>query len=191
MLVQGIKYVRPNLLVTHPSAGFNESETGGFLDPLLGTLIVAGIAIAIALPLGVAIAVWLTEYGRPFGLARAVESAIEMIAGTPSIVLALFGTVVFAAPCSASSAARRVVSCSVARSSPRRAVLSLVALPLVVASTREGLRSIPSHLREASYAVGKTKFATVRRILLPSARPSVVTGTMLASDGSSATRRSS
>ncbi len=59
------------------------------------------------------------------------------------------------------------------------AMLSLVALPLVVASTREGLLAIPSHLREASYAVGKTKFATMRRILLPSARPSVVTGAML------------
>ena len=53
MLVQGIKYVRPNLLFTHPRAGFNETETGGFLDPLLGTVIVAGIALAIALPLGV------------------------------------------------------------------------------------------------------------------------------------------
>ena len=61
MLVQGIKYVRPGLLTTHPSAGFNESQTGGFLDPLLGTLIVAATAIAIALPLGVALAVWLSE----------------------------------------------------------------------------------------------------------------------------------
>ena len=58
-------------------------------------------------------------------------------------------------------------------------MLSLVALPLVVANAREGLQAIPGHVREASYAVGKTKIATTRRILLPSARPSVVTGTML------------
>ena len=59
------------------------------------------------------------------------------------------------------------------------AMLSLVALPLIVASTREGLNSIPRHVREASYAVGKTKAATTRRILLPTARPQVATGAML------------
>jgi phosphate transport system permease protein len=58
-------------------------------------------------------------------------------------------------------------------------MLSFVALPLVVGSTREGLQAIPAHVREASYAVGKTKAATIRRILLPTARPNVVTGTML------------
>ena len=59
------------------------------------------------------------------------------------------------------------------------ALLSLVGLPMVVASTREGLQAIPSHVREASYAVGKTKIATTRRVLLPAARPSMITGTML------------
>ncbi len=58
-------------------------------------------------------------------------------------------------------------------------MLSLVALPLVVASTREGLRAIPQHVREASYAVGKTKGATTRRILLPASRPQLATGAML------------
>ena len=59
------------------------------------------------------------------------------------------------------------------------AMLSLVALPLVVGAVREGLQAIPGHVREASYAVGKTKIATTRRILLPAARPSVITGSML------------
>ena len=58
-------------------------------------------------------------------------------------------------------------------------MLSLVALPIVVASVREGLQAIPGHVREASYAVGKTKIATTRRVLLPAARPSVITGAML------------
>ena len=59
------------------------------------------------------------------------------------------------------------------------AMLSLVALPLIVGSTREGLQAIPAHIREASLAVGKTRFATIRRVLLPTARPNVITGTML------------
>ncbi|HEY1595526.1 MAG TPA: ABC transporter permease subunit [Thermoleophilaceae bacterium] len=179
MLVQGIRYVRPSLLVTHPTAGFNETQTGGFLDPLLGTLVVSVIAISIALPLGVATAVWLSEYGRPFGLARLTESAVEMIAGTPSIVIALFGTVIFSSP-ALGFLSRSSGGVVFGRSFfAAGAMLSLVALPLIVGATREGLQAIPNHLREASLAVGKTRFATIRRILLPTARPSVVTGTML------------
>ena len=179
MLVQGLKYVRPELLVTHPAVGFDESHTGGFLDPLLGTLIVAVLATAIALPLGVAVAVWVTEYGRPFALARTVESTIEMIAGTPSVVLALFGALIFTSP-SLGFLSRTTGHVVFGRSFfAASAMLSLVALPMIVGATREGLQAIPAHVREASYAVGKTKWATIRRVLLPTARPSVVTGTML------------
>jgi phosphate transport system permease protein len=179
MLVQGIRFVRPELLVTSPRAGFGQSQTGGFLDPLLGTVLVAAMGLAIALPVGVAVAVWLSEYGRPFGLARLAESSIEMIAGTPSIVLALFGTLVFSAPALgvlSRSAGHAVFGRSFFAAS---AMLSLVALPLIVSSTREGLQAIPAHVREASYAVGKTAIATTRRVLLPTARPSVITGAML------------
>src|SRR6185295_17952764 len=138
------------------------------------------IGIAIALPLGVAIAVWLSEFGRPFGLARVVESTVEMMAGTPSIVLALFGTVIFSS--TALGFVSRTTEDGVVFGRSFIAagfMLSLVALPLVVSATREGLQAIPSHVREASYAVGKTKIATTRRILLPAARPSVATGAML------------
>lgn len=179
LLIQGIKFLRPSMLVTPATAGFDQSETGGFSDALFGTLIVAAMGIAIALPVGVGIAVWLVEYGRPASLARIAESTIEAIAGIPSIVLALFGTVIF------SSTALGFLSRSsegivFGRSFFAASVmLSLVALPLIVASTREGLNAIPRHVREASYAVGKTKIATTRRILLPTARPQVTTGAML------------
>ena len=92
LFVQGIRYVRPNLLVSRPEVGYTENQTGGFLDPMIGTLLVAVLAMAIAAPVGIAIAVWLSEYARPTGLARVAESTIEMFAGAPSIVLALFGT---------------------------------------------------------------------------------------------------
>jgi phosphate transport system permease protein len=179
MLVQGIKFLRPEMLWTPAAAGFTEGESGGFSDALFGTLIVAVMGIALALPAGVAIAVWLVEYGRPAALARITESTIEAIAGIPSIVLALFGTVIFS----------NTLLGFLSRSSEgvvfgrsffaASAMLSLVALPLIVASTREGLNAIPRHVREASYAVGKTKAATTRRILLPTARPQVATGAML------------
>jgi phosphate transport system permease protein len=179
LFIQGVTYLKPSMLVTPAAAGFSQGESGGFSDALVGTMIVATMGIAIALPAGVAIAVWLVEYGRPTALARITESTIEAIAGIPSIVLALFGTVIF------SSTALGFLSRSsegvvFGRSFFAAAtMLSLVALPLIVASTREGLSSIPRHVREASYAVGKTKAATTRRILLPASRPQVATGAML------------
>jgi phosphate transport system permease protein len=179
LFVEGLRYVRPELFVTHPTAGYTEAQTGGFLDPLIGTGIVAVIAIGISLPVGMGVAVWLSEFGRPVALARVAEATVEMLAGTPSIVLALFGAIIFESPVLGflSQENNHVV---LGRSFfAAGAMLSLVALPLVVTTVREGLQAIPSHVREASYALGKSKVATTRRVLLPAARPSIVTGTML------------
>jgi len=179
LFLQGIKYLKPSMLVTPAAGGFTQSESGGFSDAFIGTLIVAVMGISLALPAGVGIAVWLVEYGRPAALARITESTIESIAGIPSIVLALFGTVIFSST-ALGFLSRTSEGVVFGRSFfAAAAMLSLVALPLVVASTREGLNAIPQHVREASYAVGKTKIATVRRILLPTARPQVATGAML------------
>jgi phosphate transport system permease protein len=178
-LVEGLRFVSPKLLVTHPVAGFNKSQTGGFFDPLMGTLILGAMSMVIALPAGIGVAVWLSEYGRPAALARVAESTIEMMAGAPTVVLALFGTVIFEAPALgflSQTTNGIVLGYSFFAAS---AMLSLVALPLIVANVREGLQAIPSHVREASYSVGKTKIATTRRVLLPAARPSVITGAML------------
>jgi phosphate transport system permease protein len=179
LMIQGLKYLKPSMLVTPATAGFSQSQSGGFSDALFGTLIVAVMGISIALPGGVGIAVWLVEYGRPAALARITESTIEAIAGIPSIVLALFGTVIFSST-ALGFLSRTSEGVVFGRSFfAAGAMLSLVALPLIVASTREGLSAIPQHVREASYAVGKTKIATTRRILLPAARPQVATGAVL------------
>ena len=179
LLVQGIRFVRPSLLVTSPQVGYTQSQTGGFLDPMIGTFIVATIAIAIAGPVGIGVAVWLSEYARPKPLARVVESTIEMLAGAPSVVLALFGILLFQTRL-LGFLSETVGGVVFGKSFfAAGAMLSLVALPYVVSTVREGLQAIPNHVREASYALGKTKIATIRRVLLPSARPSVITGTML------------
>ena len=94
MLVKGVSYLRPSLFVQSPAPSLHQSQSGGFRDPIIGTFIVTAIGTLIAAPLGVAIAAWLSEYARPAWLARAVESAIEMLAGVPSIVLAIFGLLI-------------------------------------------------------------------------------------------------
>jgi phosphate transport system permease protein len=179
MMVQGLRYITPELMFTSPAAGFSESETGGFLDPLLGTIIVAAMALGIAFPIGLGVAVWLSEYARPNWLARVADSTVEMLAGSPSIVFALFGVLLFEQG-GMGFLSRTNDGVVLGRSFfAASAMLSLIALPLIVANVREGLQAIPGHVREASYAVGKTKIATTRRVLLPAARPSVVTGAML------------
>ena len=181
MFVKGITFLRPSLLLEHPNpAGQNQRGSGGFLDPIEGTLLLTAIGIAIAAPVGVAVAVWTTEYRRPAGLARAVESGIEMIAGVPSVVLAFFGLLIFARPALAFLSQTSAGGAVYGRSFfVAGAMMSLLALPLVVGATREGLAQIPGHMREASYALGKTRATTIRRVLLPSIRPNIASGTTL------------
>lgn len=180
MMYRGIQYVRPQLLVEHPSPDANQSKAGGFLDPLLGTLILTVVGVAIATPMGVATAVWIVEYGRPHWLARAVESGIEVVAGTPSIVLAIFGLVLFQQHLFAFLSFTAQGGAVFARSFfTAGAMMSLLALPLIFGATREALDAIPRHVREASYSLGKTKIATIRRVLVPAARSDIGTGVTL------------
>jgi phosphate transport system permease protein len=180
MLVKGVSYLRPSLLVQSPSTAPSQSASGGFLDPIEGTLIITTIGICIAAPVGVGLAAWLSEFHRPAWLARAVESAIEMIAGVPSVLLAIFGLLVFAphflAFLSETSAGGVVYGKSFAIAG---IMMSVLALPLVLGATREGLAQIPGHVREASYALGKTRATTLRQVLLPSIRTNIASGVTL------------
>ena len=139
MAIKGVGYVKPSLLVQSPVGSPNQSSSGGFLDPIEGTFLVTAIGIVVAAPLGVAVAVWLSEYARPAGLARAVESGVETIAGTPSVVLAIFGLLVFSksflAFLSQTSAGGAVFGRSFLTAG---LIMALLAIPLIVGSTREG-----------------------------------------------------
>ena len=119
------------------------ARRGGILDPLLGTVILAALATALAAPIGVWIAVWLSEFGRPALLARVVESTVEMLAGTPSIVLALFGTILFESPALGFLSETNGGVVFGRSFFAAGAMLSLVALPLIVATVREGLAGDP------------------------------------------------
>jgi phosphate transport system permease protein len=138
------------------------------------------IGIGIGGPVGVGIAVWLAEFGRPVWLARMVESGVDVIAGVPSIVFAIFGLIVFSkglfAPLSISSQGVAAYGRSFLIAG---VMMSLIALPLMVGATREALMAIPNHIREASYALGKSQWTTIRHVLLPSVRPGMATGAAL------------
>jgi phosphate transport system permease protein len=177
--VRGAQYLRPDLLVTHPAPSVSQAGSGGFLDAIEGTILLGVIGLSIAAPIGVVTAVWVIEYGRPRWLSRIVESTVEMIAGTPDIVLAIFGLALFElglfAPLSFSEPGGAFGRSFLTAG----AMMSLVALPSVYVATRNGLISTPRQLREASYALGKTRIATIRRVVLPAIRRDIATGSTL------------
>jgi len=181
---RGIQYLRPGLLFTRPAVSTSQSQTGGILDPLVGTLLLTAIGIALAFPLAVCSAVWIAEYGQGGrarqSLARVVESSIEIVAGTPDIVLALFGLAIFQlglfAPLSFRAEGGGVFGRSFIAAG---AMMSLIALPPLFVATRDGLKAVPTHMREAAFALGKTRIATIRRVLLPSVRSNIATGVTL------------
>jgi len=180
MLVKGIAYLHPSLFLESPAPSQHQDQAGGFLDPIVGTFIVTAIGIAIAAPAGVALAAWLSEYARPAWLARAVESAIEMIAGVPSIVLAIFGLIIFSQGFLGFLSQRASDGTVTGQSFlVAGAVMAVLALPLVVGATREALAQLPGRLREASYALGKTRITTTRSVLLPAVRPGIASGVVL------------
>ncbi|HWX44230.1 MAG TPA: phosphate ABC transporter permease PstA [Solirubrobacteraceae bacterium] len=180
MFVKGISELRLGLLVESPAPSLQQNKSGGFLDPIVGTFVITAVAIVIAAPIGVALAVWLSEHRNPPWLARAVESAIETIGGIPSVVLAIFGLIVFSRSflgfLSHSANNGTVTGQSFLTAG---IVMAVLALPLIVGATREALAQVPGRMREASYALGKTRATTIRRVLLPSIRPGMASGVVL------------
>lgn len=180
MAVRGVQYLRPELLISHPQSSKSQAGSGGFLDAIEGTVVLTAIGIALALPLALVSAVWIVEYGRPSWLARIVESTIEILAGTPDILIALFGLAIFQAhlmaPFSSTGEGGGVVGRSFIAAG---AMMSLIALPPIFVASRDGLQAVPRHMREAAFALGKTRIATIRRVLIPRTRANIATGTVL------------
>lgn len=152
-------------LSTMPANGMTE---GGILSPMVGTLYLVVCTAAIALPLGLLSAIYLSEYAKPGFFTRMVRMAIVNLAGVPSVVYGLFGYGVFVLLLS--------MGVSIMAGS---LTLALLILPVVIVSAEEALVSVPQSFREASLALGATKWQTIRRTVLPNALPGIITGTIL------------
>ncbi|OBJ81505.1 phosphate ABC transporter, permease protein PstA [Mycobacterium gordonae] len=154
---------------THSLRGVLPEEfTGGVYQALYGTVVQAGVAAVIAVPLGLMTAVYLVEYGTS-RLARVTTFMVDVLAGVPSIVAALF---IFSLWIATLGLQQSAFAVSLA--------LVLLMLPVVVRSTEEMLRLVPDELREASYALGVPKWKTIVRIVAPIATPGIISGVLLA-----------
>ncbi len=154
---------------THSLRGIlPEQFAGGVYHALYGTLVQAGVAAVMSVPLGLMVAVYLVEYGSG-RLVRVTTFMVDVLAGVPSIVAALFVFSLW------------IVTLGFQQSSFAVSLaLVLLMLPVVVRSAEEMLRLVPDDLREASYALGVTKWKTIVRIVFPIAMPGIVSGVLLA-----------
>jgi len=143
-------------------------ERAGLLPAFLGSVYVVLVMAVVALPLGIAGAVYLEEYAPQNFFTRAMEVLVANLAGIPSAVVGIIGLEVFAR---ALGAGRSVLAGGL--------TLAVLILPIVIVASREALRTVPRTLREAAFALGATRWETVRHHVLPYAFPAILTGTIL------------
>jgi phosphate transport system permease protein len=149
-------------------ASRNAGEAGVY-HALMGSIWVIALTGSLALPIGVAAAIYLEEYGSRSRMARFIELNIANLAAVPSIIYGLLGLGLFVRLMGMGQSVFAGAS-----------TLALLALPVVILSTREALRTVPSSIREGSYALGATKWQTIWNQVLPMALPGVLTGLILA-----------
>ncbi len=154
-----------DFLLKNPIHGMRD---GGIWAPLLGTIYLVLISLAIAMPIGIFAAVYLNEYARASWITRVVNLAVVNLAGVPSIVHALFGLgafVLFA------GIGRSILAASL--------TLAIMTLPVIIASTKEALAAVPLSFREACWNVGATRWQTIRHVVLPNSISGILTGVIL------------
>lgn len=166
ILTQGIGNFNWNFLNGLPSIN---PQKAGIKGGLIGSLWLMAVTAPVTVILGVCTAIYLEEYAKKNWLTRFIQTNIQNLAGVPSIVFGLLGLTIFV---------------YVFNMGPiilaGGLTLSLLVLPVIVVASQEAIRSVPGELREASYAMGATKWQTVRRIVLPAAIPGIITGSILA-----------
>lgn len=165
LVVKGAPAISWEFLTTAPRDGMT---AGGILPALIGTVWLVAVALIASVPVGVAAAVYLTEYAADNWLTRAINLAIINLAGVPSIVHALFGVGAFVLFFEMGTS---ILAASL--------TLAIMALPVVIVSTREALQSVPHSFREACWAMGATRWQTIRRVVLPNSVSGILTGVIL------------
>jgi phosphate transport system permease protein len=165
VLIDGLPRLRPHLITEFPS---RFADQAGLRSALQGTLWMVGITALLAFPIGVGAAIYLEEYANDNWLTRLIEVNVTNLAGVPSIIYGLLGLGIFVRTF---GLGRSVLAGSL--------TMALLVLPTIIVASREALRAVPRSLRQASYAVGATRWQTVQYHVLPYAMPGILTGTIL------------
>ncbi|MDD1710994.1 MAG: phosphate ABC transporter permease PstA [Methanoregulaceae archaeon] len=165
IIAHGLPFLTWEFLTAPPS---NLGRSGGIFPAIVGTMYLVIGAIAIALPIGIGAAIYLTEYTRETAVTKIIRTGTDLLNGTPSIVFGLFGfsfLVIFLG-FGVSLIAGQIT-------------LALMVLPTIIRTTEEALKAVPVSVREGSLALGATKWQTIRKVIVPPAVTGIVTGTIL------------
>ncbi len=165
ILAHGLPHVTWGFLTQSPES---MGRKGGIFPMVVGTLLVSGLAVVIAAPIGVATAIYLTEYTREGRVTAVIRFGADCLAGIPSIIFGLFGFVFFAITLGLGLS---VISGAL--------TLALMVLPTIIRTSEEAIRAVPYAYREVSYGLGSTRWQMVRHVVLRSALPGIGTGIVL------------
>lgn len=171
VIMDGVPRIDWDFITSYPS---RHASKAGILPGIVGSLYLIALAMALALPIGVAAAIYLEEYvdtthPTKRWIARIVEINIGNLAGVPTVIYGLLGLEVFARTL---GLGRSLIAGA--------ATMALLIVPMVIMTARESLRNVPHSLREAGLALGATKWQTLYKVILPMAFPGIITGAILA-----------
>jgi len=165
ILVHGLPHITWAFLTQSPAS---MGRQGGIFPMIVGTVLVSGLAVLLAAPIGVGTAVYLSEYTREGRLTSAIRFGSDCLAGVPSIIFGLFGFVFFA------------ITLGMGLSVLSGALtLALMVLPTIIRTSEEAIRRVPNSYREVSLGLGGTRWQTVFYVVLRSALPGISTGIVL------------
>ena len=165
LVIRGGPMISIDFLFTEPTNGMT---AGGIFPALVGTIWLVTVALLISVPIGVAAALYLSEYAPDNWLTRTINLAIINLAGVPSIVHALFGVGAFVLFFGFGTS---ILAASL--------TLAIMTLPVVIVSTREALQAVPQAFREACWNMGATRWQTIRHVVLPNSVSGILTGIIL------------
>jgi len=165
IVIKGLPAISWDFLTTMPRNGM---RAGGIFPAIVGTVYLVAATIAFAIPVGVFSAIYLVEYAKENLMTRLVKLAIINLAGVPSIVYGLFGLGLFVIFLQFGPS---IIAGSL--------TLAIMILPIIITTSKEALDSVPRSYREASLALGASKWQTIQHVVLPNALPGILTGTIL------------
>ena len=165
LIIRGGPMISWTFLFEFPTQGMT---AGGIFPALLGTIFLVTVALIASVPLGIAAALYLSEYAGDNWLTRVINLAIINLAGVPSIVHALFGVGAFVIFFGFGTS---ILAASL--------TLAIMTLPVVIVATKESLQAVPQAFREACWSMGATRWQTIRRIVIPNAVSGILTGIIL------------
>jgi phosphate transport system permease protein len=166
VLFQGIGWLDWDFIISFPSRFPGKA---GILPALVGTLWLMGLTALFSFPIGVGTALYLEEYAAKNRLTAIIQTNVANLAGVPSIVYGILGLAIFVRTLALE---RSIVSGAL--------TMTLLILPVIIIASQEAIKAVPDSLRQASYALGATRWQTVRRVVLPISFPGILTGTILA-----------